>query len=608
MSIRQRLAPEVGGIVLGAVCLAATNALALSIPWLIKGAIDAIRAAARGQAGAVQALVVRNAILIAVCAIVQALIRTWSRILIFNAGRNIEYRLRGDVFRHLLRQDAGFYRAHPTGDVMSRLTNDLGAVRMLFGPGLLNLFNTALVYLTTVWLLMHLSPRLTLWALLPYPALLAGARLFSRKMYKASRAIAEQLGTMSASIQEDLAGIAVIKHYTLEPERESKFRGLNDEYLARSLSLVRARGTLTPLFAVLGGAGTLIVLWAGGREVIAGHLTVGGLVAFNAYLVLLSWPTIALGWIIGIWQRGLAAWVRVRELLSTAPRIADPVDPADPDHPADPGHPMLEPGPGKKDGGPRIVSPSIEVRDLSVVVDGRRLLDGVSFSLPAGETLAVVGPTGAGKTTLVDAIVRMQEVAPGAIRVGGADVTQIPLATLRSQVGYAPQDAFLFSATVAENIGFGIRDSGADDPARIRGAAEAAGLAPDIAVLPEGYDTMVGERGITLSGGQRQRVALARALCAAPQILILDDSLSSVDAQTEREILTRLRPVLAGRTSILISHRVAAVKDADQILVLDGGRVAERGTHAALLAGGGVYASLYREQLAAEALGPEGPA
>jgi ATP-binding cassette subfamily B multidrug efflux pump len=599
LSIRQRLAPEVGGIVLGAICLAATNALALSIPWLIKGAIDAIRAATRGQAGAVQALVVRNAILIAVCAIVQALIRTWSRILIFNAGRNIEYRLRGDVFRHLLRQDAGFYRAHPTGDVMSRLTNDLGAVRMLFGPGLLNLFNTALVYLTTVWLLMHLSPRLTLWALLPYPALLAGARLFSRKMYKASRAIAEQLGIMSASIQEDLAGIAVIKHYTLEPERESKFRGLNDEYLARSLSLVRARGTLTPLFAVLGGAGTLIVLWAGGREVIAGHLTVGGLVAFNAYLVLLSWPTIALGWIIGIWQRGLAAWVRVQELLSTAPKIADPADPVDP---------MLQPGPGKKDGGPRIVSPSIEVRDLSVVVDGRRLLDGVSFSLPAGETLAVVGPTGAGKTTLVDAIVRMQEVAPGAIRVGGADVTQIPLATLRSQVGYAPQDAFLFSATVAENIGFGIRDSGADDPARIRGAAEAAGLAPDIAVLPEGYDTMVGERGITLSGGQRQRVALARALCAAPQILILDDSLSSVDAQTEREILTRLRPVLAGRTSILISHRVAAVKDADQILVLDGGRVAERGTHAALLAGGGVYASLYREQLAAEALGPESPA
>ena len=317
-----RLRPELAGIVFGCLCLGATNALSLTIPWLIKGAIDALRGGARA-AGGLHALVVRNAALIAVFAVAQALIRTWSRIFIFNAGRNVEYRLRGDVFRHLLRLDAGFYRRHPTGDVMSRLTNDLGSVRAMFGPGLLNLCNTALVYATTVWLLVHLSPRLTLFALLPYPALLAGARLFSRKMYTASRAIQEQLGVMSTSIQEDLAGIAVIKHYTLEPTREAKFRALNDEYLTRSLALVRARGTLSPLFAVLGGAGTLIVLWAGGREVILGRMTVGGLVAFNAYLVLLSWPTIALGWIIGVWQRGIAGWVRVRELLETAPRIAD---------------------------------------------------------------------------------------------------------------------------------------------------------------------------------------------------------------------------------------------------------------------------------------------
>ena len=243
------------------------------------------------------------------------------------------------------------------------------------------------------------------------------------------------------------------------------------------------------------------------------------------------------------------------------------------------------------------------MRDLAVAVDGRKLLDGVSFSLPAGATLAVVGPTGAGKTTLVDAILRMQDVAPGRVQVGGHDVTRIPLGRLRGLCGYAPQDAFLFSATVAENIGFGVR--GPLDPERVRRAAEAAGLAPDIAILPEGYDTLVGERGITLSGGQRQRVALARALAADPRILILDDSLSSVDAQTEREILTRLRPILAGRTSILISHRVAAVKDADRILVLDAGRVAEQGTHEALLASGGLYASLYREQLAVEELSAE---
>jgi ATP-binding cassette subfamily B protein len=596
LSIVARVRPEVMGMALGCLCLAATNGLSLAIPWLIKTSIDALRGLQGLGVARAHALVVRNALAIIACAVLQAAIRTASRVLIFNAGRNVEYQLRRDLFGHLTRLDPGFYRRHPTGDVMSRMTNDLGSVRMLFGPGILNLFNTAFVYATTLWLLVRLSPRLTLWALLPYPALLVGARAFSRRMYKASRAIQEQLGTMSTAIQEDLAGVAVIKHYTLEERRHAGFRALNDEYLARSLSLVRARGTLTPLFAMLGGAGTLIVLWAGGREVIAGRLTVGGLVAFNAYLALLSWPTIALGWIIGIWQRGVAAWARVRELLATKPAIADAPDAVEGIASA---KPSIEPS----------IEPSIDVDNLTVAVDGRRILDDVSVSLPAGATLAVVGPTGAGKTTLVDALVRMQEIPPETIRVGGHDITRMPLHALRGLIGYAPQDAFLFSATVADNIGFGIRDArGANgdakpDLARIQRAAEAAGLAPDIAVLPDGYDTLVGERGITLSGGQRQRVALARALAADPQILILDDSLSSVDAQTEREILTRLRPILAGRTSILISHRVAAVKDADQILVLDGGRVAERGTHAALLAAGGVYASLYREQLAAEALG-----
>jgi ATP-binding cassette subfamily B protein len=574
-SIVRRLRPEIAGIVGGSLCLVATNGLALAIPWLIKNAIDVLRA---GGGSGVPRVIVRDAALIAGLAAAQALIRTWSRILIFNAGRNIEYRLRGDLFRHLLRLDAGFYRRHPTGDVMSRLTNDLGAVRSLFGPGLLNLINTALVYVTTVWLLLHLSPRLTLWALLPYPLLMAGARASSRRMYHWSRAIQEQLGVLSASVQEDLAGIAVIKHYALEPVRDAKFRALNDTYLERALALVRVRGTLSPLFAVLGGVGTLIVLWAGGREVIAGRLTVGGLVAFNAYLVLLSWPTIALGWIIGVWQRGIAGWARVRELLETAPRIADAAEA----------------------GGAPLGPPSIDVRELTIEVDGRRLLDRVSFSLPAGGTLAIVGPTGAGKTTLVDALVRMQEVPPGRVFVGGRDVTEIPLRALRGQIGYAPQDAFLFSATVAENIGFG-GDQGISRE-RIEAAATAAGLLPDLAVLPEGYETLVGERGLTLSGGQRQRVALARALAADPRILILDDSLSSVDAQTEREILTRLQPILAGRTSILISHRLAAVRGADLVLVLDGGRVAESGTHDSLMAAGGLYATLYRTEQAAEAL------
>jgi ATP-binding cassette subfamily B protein len=407
-------------------------------------------------------------------------------------------------------------------------------------------------------------------------------------MYRSSREIQEQLGKMSTSIQEDLAGISVIKLHGLEERRHQRFRALNDEYLGRSLRLVRARGLLGPLFALLGGAGTLIVLWAGGRDVIAGRMTIGALVAFNAYIVQLSWPTIALGWIIGIWQRGVAGWARVRELLETRPSIVEPA--------------------GAAAVGAEALTPTIDVRGLGIAIGERRLLDDVSFSVPAGATLAIVGPTGAGKTTLVDALVRLQDVAPGTVAIGGHDVTALPLGRLRSLVGYAPQDAFLFSATVAENIGFGIADKldevdEAARRARVVRAAEAAGLGPDIAVLPDGYDTLVGERGITLSGGQRQRVALARALASEPQILLLDDTLSSVDAQTEREILTRLRPILRQRTSVVVSHRVAAVKEADEILFLDGGRVAERGTHVQLLASGGLYASLYREQLAAEAAG-----
>jgi ATP-binding cassette subfamily B protein len=587
-SIGARVRPELAGLMLGCLCLAATNGLQLAIPWLLGKAVDALRhASSAAEAASVRPLVAGHAALIAALAVLQALIRTWSRVLIFNSGRNIEYGLRRDLFGHLTLLDQRFFRRHPTGDVMSRMTNDLGAVRMMFGPGLLNIVNTGLAYAMTLPLMLGLSPRLTLMALIPYPLLLFGARVSTRVMYKASREIQEQLGVLSTAVQENLAGIQVIKHYTLEDQRHATFRRLNDEYLTRSLRLVRARGTLMPLFAVLGGVGTLIVLWAGGRQVIAGRLSLGGLVRFNAYLVMLSWPTIALGWIIGVWQRGVASWVRVRELLSTRPEIRD--------------------GAGAATGNvPEVLRPEIEVRGLTITADdgsGRRLLDDVSFSLPAGTTLAIVGPTGAGKTTLVDAIVRLQGVAPGAVSVGGVDVTALPLARLRSLFGYAPQDAFLFSATVAENIAFGMRNADADtDRARVKRAAEAAGLAPDLAALPEGYDTVVGERGITLSGGQRQRVALARALAAEPEILILDDSLSSVDAQTEREILARLRPILAGRTSVLVSHRVAAVKDADQILVLDQGRVAERGTHVDLLAAGGLYTSLYREQLAAEAL------
>jgi ATP-binding cassette subfamily B protein len=560
--------------------------LGAEIPWLLKSAIDVLRGA-RGALAleAARQTVTHTALAIVGCALLQAIIRTWSRMLIFNAGRNIEYGLRRDLFGHLVRMDPAFYRQHPTGDLMSRLTNDLGAVRMLFGPGVLNPINTLFIYISTLTPMLRISPRLTLFAMLPYPALILGGRAFTRTMYRASRDLQEQIGRMSTAVQEDLAGAAVVKQYALEPLRHAAFSRQNEVYLDRSLRLVRARGTLGPLFAMFGGVGTLIVLWLGGREVIHGRLSVGGLVAFNTYLVALSWPTIALGWVISMWQRGQVGWQRVRDILATPPGIADVDDETR----------------ASAAGAPPLV-PSIEVRDLTVERDGRKILDRVSFSL------AIVGPTGSGKTTLVDAIPRLHDVAPGTIFVGGVDITSIPLRALRSLIGYAPQEAFLFSATIAENIAFGAAADPRDDRAMIERAARAAGLTRDIAAFHDGYDTVVGERGITLSGGQRQRVALARALCADPRILILDDSLSSVDAETEREILNHLRPILGARTSILVSHRVAAVKDAAQILVVDGGRIAERGTHTELLNAGGVYADLYREQLAAEAAAAEEPA
>jgi ATP-binding cassette, subfamily B, multidrug efflux pump len=593
LSIIGQLRGQVGLLVAGGLCLAGTNAAGLAIPWLLKVAVDALRSVGGGAASASSSAptgayrqVAIAAGLIAGSAIVQAVVRTFSRVLIFNAGRNVEYRLRGELFDHLGCMDPGFFRRHATGDIMSRLTNDLSAVRMLFGPGILNVANTAMVYATGLWLMLHLSPRLTLIALVPYPALVLGARLLSRVIYGASRALQDQLGALSATLQEDLAGMAVVKLHGLEEIRHAGFARQSQGYLDKALTLARARGSLMPLFALLGAAGSLIVLWAGGREVIAGRMTLGALVAFNGYLVYLSWPTIALGWILAVWQRGVAAWARVRDLLATPPAIADAPEVA-----------------RRWQGGPP--APSVEVRDLTVVRDGRTILDRVSFRIPAGGTLAIVGPTAAGKTTLVDAVPRFLEVPPRTVLVGGHDVHDVPLSVLRGMCGYAPQEAFLFSATIADNVAFGLPPHvpDAERAERVARAVRAAGLGPDLGAFPDGLETVVGERGITLSGGQRQRVALARALCSEPAILILDDSLSSVDAQTERAILENLAPILRGRTSILVSHRVAAVRAADEILVLDGGKVVERGRHQALLGAGGLYATLYREQLAAEALG-----
>ncbi len=594
-SLIRRMRVELPQLSLGALCLVGSNALGLAIPRNLQHAVDALAATKPG----VLDLVARAALLIVALAAMQAAFRTASRVLIFNAGRNIEYRLRRDLFGFLAAQPPAFYARHPVGDLMSRLTNDLGAVRMLFGPGVLNLVNTAIVYVSGIWLLLDLSPRLTAVALLPFPLVFLFGRLSSRRLFQQSRALQEQLGTLSTSLQEDLTGIATVRAYTLESRRRAQFDRLNQGYFDRQLALVRARGALTPLFALIGGLGTWIVLWLGGHEVTSGRLTVGQLVAFNAYLVFLSWPTVALGWVLSLWQRGTAAWARVRELLDHGTAHALQAPPALPVPEARAAYPN---------------GVTLRVTNLTVEHGSARRLDGVSFTLAPGRTLAVVGRTGCGKSTLADALAGFVEVPRGTIFFDERDARDLPAAEIRGAIAYAPQDAFLFSATLAENIAFGrptASDAAPDASAmaEIRAAALAAGLARDVAAFPDGHETLVGERGITLSGGQRQRVALARALHARRPILLLDDSLSAVDAETEQDILGHLRPLLgaqpdAGETArpavIIVSHRVAAVRHADEILVLDGGRAAERGTHAELVAKNGLYAEIYREQFASD--------
>jgi ATP-binding cassette subfamily B protein len=566
-------------MVLGCVALLAFNAAMVALPWLLERAVDALSS---GRAvGAI-------ALAMAGVAAGGAVIRILSRVWLFNAGRDAEYDLRRDLFARLLTLSPSYFRKHPTGDVMSRLTNDLTAVRALLGPALLNVVNTAFAYALALTRLISISPRLTLIALLPYPIILVGAQLFARRIFRYSRAVQDRLGELSSVIQEDLAGIQVVKSYAVEPERERVFRAANDGYLRDSLALTRARSSMTPLLAMGTGIATLIVLWVGGHEVIAGEhgMTLARLVEFNALLAILAWPTLALGFILAVIQRGRASWSRLAELLSEVPTIADSPSVRAPGAP---------------------IAGRIELRGLGVeVADAKgqkvRLLDGVSLEVPAGSSVALVGRTGSGKSTVAEALPRLLEIAPGQLFLDGHDLLDLPLATVRGAIAYAPQEAFLFSTSIARNIAFGLGDT-IDDPAhdpRVMAAAEAAGLSKDLAALPDGLETIVGERGITLSGGQRQRVALARALACDPQVLLLDDSLSSVDAETEREILAHLRRLRAGRTTLLISHRVAAVRDADQIVVFERGKIAERGPHDALIAQGGIYAELYRKQLLAE--------
>lgn len=596
--------------VAGCLCLFLTASLAMAIPFLLKRAVDSISAGSGDDLAAGARTAGFYAMLVIGIAIVQGVARTFSRFVIFNVGRDVEYDLRNDLFRHLERLPGQFYQTRPTGDLMSRLVNDISAVRMLLGPGVLNLLNTPVYYLYAVSIMVSIDPLLTFAALAPYPVMLLVVKRYSRRLMEGTLRVQEGLADMSSLIQENVSGIHVVKAYVREEHEIRRFGDMNARFREVSLELGRARGIIAPVIRSVSALGILVVLWLGGRQVARGELTIGAVVAFIGYLHLLAWPTMALGWMLSILQRGRAAMQRLEEIFAIEPAIADPPGVPTPEWavssvPPEAGNgraPESEPLPSGRNGAgaATIRRGEIELRGVSFAYPGaqQNALEDLDVSIPAGATVAIVGRAGSGKTTLLHLIPRLFDPTAGAVRIDGRDVRDYPLATLRRAIAFVPQDPFLFSTSIRANIAFAAPElAGRDEGERqVVEAASWAAVAGDIASFPRGYDTMVGERGITLSGGQKQRVTLARALLADSPIMILDDALSSVDTQTEERILAALEERRRDRTCILVAHRLSTVQDADLILVLDGGRIVERGDHAQLLARGGLYADLFQRQ------------
>ena len=560
---------------LGAICLFGTATLVMWIPWWIRAAVRIIE-----RGGAVRDVTFYALIIIA-AAVAQGIVRTFSRALIFNAGRDIEYDLRSDLFAHLQKLPIAFYHSRRTGDLMSRVINDISAVRMLLGPGVLNLVNAPLYYLYALVLMFSMDVRMTLAALLPFPLLIWAVRNFRGKILNASLKVQQQMAELSNHVQENLSGMHVVKAYTQEENQIHQFVGLNEDFQQKNLELARLRGLIGPFMQGVSGLTVLIVIWYGGIRVIRGDLMVADMVAFIAYLNVLAWPTAAFGWMIALVERGRAAMERLEEIFKVEPEIASP-----------PVHaPLGDSGEG------------IEFRSVWFVYEhktnGQAVLKDINFTLPRGRSLAIVGRTGAGKSTLVQLLPRLYDATSGEIRIGGRDIRTLSLSELRKSLGYVSQDPFLFSTSLRRNLAFG-RDSTSDE--EIENAVRLARLDRDLDNFPQGLDTIVGERGITLSGGQKQRATLARALLLKSPFVILDDCFSSVDAQTEDEILKGLRFILKEKTCVIISHRISAVKEADEILVLEEGKIIERGNHQELLLKGGFYAELFRQQQLAEEL------
>jgi ATP-binding cassette subfamily B protein len=583
------------GFLTGGIAVLCTNGIMVQGPRIIQRIFDDL------NLGVTHGKLLTWCWLLVAVAAGKGIFQFLTRWVLIGISRDIEFDLRNDLFRHLEALDFGFYQRTRTGDIMARATNDLNAVRMLLGPAIMYSANTVVFTIAALFFMMRVSPRLTLWAFLPLPVASILVQHFGARIHERFERIQAKFSDISARAQENFSGARLIRAYAQESAEIALFERDNLAYIHRAMPLARLMGMLWPTLELMLGFAMVIVLWVGGQEVLQGRISPGKFVEFNMYMLMLTWPIIALGWVINIFQRGTASMGRIDEILRQKPTIAD--------------NPALITVPATTE-----IRGEIEFRNLtfayghqskltesmpgvtalsSQVEAGTDVLHHVSLKIPAGTSLAIVGPTGSGKSTLVSLIPRINDAGPGSILIDGRPIRDYPLETLRSQIGFVPQETFLFSTTIRANIAFGVGNASDE---QVQRAAAIASITPDIERFPEKYETMVGERGLTLSGGQKQRVAIARAVIREPRILILDDALASVDTHTEDQILNGLRQVMQGRTTIFISHRVSTVRNADRIAVLYGGQIVEYGTHDELLALNGYYTGLHDKQLLEEEL------
>jgi ATP-binding cassette, subfamily B, multidrug efflux pump len=561
-----------GGLSLGIGALLMKDLLAAAQPIAIGYGVDSL------TRGFEMRVVLQLAALLIGLSLVKGLFQFWMRVIIIGISRDIEYDLRNDLFFHLVELSQDFYMRYRTGDIMARATNDLNAVRMMLGPGVMYWSETILMLVLSVGVMVHTDWRLTCIALSPAPLVSIAVIVFGRRIHVRFEHIQGMFSDISSKVQENLAGVRVIRAYAQEKGEVAQFEHLNRQYVRENIGLARIQGLFMPSLQALIGIVFLLVLWAGGRQLMQGRLSLGNFVMFNTYMGMLIWPMIAIGWVVNQMQRGTASLKRINQMLDERPSIAAS------------GGSVLTPAD---------VEAEVRFREVRMSFGDREALSGVDLTIHAGETVAIVGHTGSGKTTLVNLVPRLFDPTSGQVEIGGVDIRKFDPKQLRLEIGFVPQETFLFSATLAENIAWGVPGATRE---RIAWAAEVAGLASDIESFPNGLDTIIGERGLTLSGGQKQRTAIARAILRNPRILILDDALSSVDTVTEEKILNALAGVMRDRTTILISHRVSTVQNADRIVVLNRGEIVESGTHQELRQRGGYYAELYQKQLLEEEL------